>query len=212
MPVFGETGFTLGDSKAERWRFTRKSSKPEGRHFPRGKSQSYEFTRVNFRPLLVGLVLLVALPVVAQAQDPAAADSVETESAKPPERDWILGVSGGIPQIVALTVERRVQPYVHVQANAGSLLLINSLNARVLLMPEGQSFYPYLFAGGGYFFTLFDFESADNSAFYSWLGGGVRLRIKRLLLFFEISSVDELDDDATEFSSFGTSAGVLFAF
>lgn len=201
-----------------RLQFTRVNSRSSQPSFPRGKSQSL-FTRVSFQSLLVGLLLLVSAPVLAQEQasDGAAADSLNTATVNSrevnPERVWWLGAAIGSPQILALTVERRVTRGFHLQGHAGTALLANSVGVRALVMPVSYAVTPYLFGGAGYFFSIFGWELDDDDhyATYAWWGGGMRFPIKRLLFFVEIGDVIELDNDENVLPDAGA-AGVLFLF
>ena len=164
---------------------------------------------------------MAAVPVAAQeaASESAGADadSLNFREVNPaevnPEREWWVGAAIGSPQILAITVERRVTRGLHLQGHAGTALLANSVGARALFMPVSYSVTPYLFGGAGYFFTIFDWHLDDDDLYatYAWWGGGMRFPIKRFLFFVEVGDVIELDDDEDVLPD-AFAAGILFLF
>lgn len=169
--------------------------------------------------VLAGLAVLAALAAPAFPASAAAPDSsyaaapdssYAPDTTAVPSRNYrqALGVSVGLPQLIALTWEIEPLSPFRLQANLGSILLIWSGSVRVLLTESRWTVQPYLFGGGG---TLFGVHLEDFDGFdpYLWVGYGVRVRLKRILVFAEMGFFESVDD---EISGPGPAAEVLFRY
>jgi hypothetical protein len=120
---------------------------------------------------------------------PALADEDSTAV----HRKHAIGVSAGVPQVLAFTWEAETRPRVRFQFNVGSVIYLNGINARLVLLPMTQTFSPYGFVGGGIFFGVSD-DDWDGFESFGWFGLGLRFPVKRVTGFVELSGIKGSDD------------------
>jgi hypothetical protein len=133
----------------------------------------------------------------------------QPDSSNPPPRDYRSagGVSVGLPQIIALTVEREVSPHLRLQGNFGTAVAISSLNGRMIAVADDLVVQPYLFMGGGVLTAL---GALDSTVFpYVWYGAGLRLELDRVILFAEAGTVSALASSEMDESAPVGAVGLL---
>ena len=148
---------------------------------------------------LVGLGILIASPAIAE-------DSTRTSV----PRKWrhAAGFSAGMPQVVAFTWEVEPKAPFRLQANAGGVLVLNSLSVRGLLVPMIDKVSPYAFAGGGIMFGTNE-DDWDGFSPFGWFGAGLRVPIQHVTVFAELSAFETSDDP---FMSPTGAAGLLWQY
>ena len=127
-----------------------------------------------------------------------------------------LGVTGGFPQMVALTYQAEVAPYLALEGYAGSLALLNTtLGARAVLTPTGSGVKPRGFAGvclvDQYYTSKYGDPSGTET--YFWAGAGLGFEFPcGFQLFGDLVYIGEGDfDKGLGYSKALTfSAGLLF--
>jgi hypothetical protein len=124
----------------------------------------------------------------AFGNEPANADTTTT-----PDRRFALGLSFGSPQSLAVTAEVTVRPGIHLQVNAGTLIIVTSGSVRAIAVPETMKIAPYLFLGGGGVYILPLDGGEEGFSSYTWWGVGVRLRAGRFHPFLEVGEVGNLN-------------------
>ena len=125
-----------------------------------------------------------------------------------------IGVTVGSPQTLAITYEYAEASPLQLQVNAGTVLVYSSVSGRVLVVPDTWRLQPYAFVGGGALHSA-NFEQMDGDGWtgFTWFGGGLRLRIDRILLFGELGSIDNLNESKDFESHYSTIAvGILVTF
>lgn len=157
------------------------------------------------------LVPLVFFVGHAAGTGTPAADP-ETESAPRPERRFALGLSAGSPQIVAVTGEYTLRPSLHLQANAGTLIVITAGSLRLIGVPETMKLAPYVFLGGGGLYILpLDGGGEEGFSRFTWWGFGLRLRAGRARVFVEGGELRGLNRNHGYESYYpAVAAGLLF--
>lgn len=136
----------------------------------------------NMRGVSIGLGLMSVLAV------PAFADEDSTAV----HRRHAVGISAGVPQVLAFTWEGELKPRLRLQTNVGSVIYLNCLNARLLVLPMTDKFSPYGYVGGGIFFGVSD-DDWDGFESFVWFGIGLRFPIKRVTAFVELSGIKGQD-------------------
>ena len=119
-----------------------------------------------------------------------------------------IGASLGVPQIIALSYEFEPQANLRLQAHVGSVLIVNSLGVRGLLIPRTNKFSPYAFVGFGMLFGIPE-DDWDGFSPYAWFGAGLRIPIQRIAISLEISGIEDPDDFIM---SPGAAVGILYQY
>jgi hypothetical protein len=142
----------------------------------------------------------------------ARTSSAQPDSTEASQRPWAVGLSAGIPQLLAATVERTLVPNLHLQGNFGTILVLSSASARLLVLPDHVRFQPYGYVGGG---TMFGFaleEDWEGWLPYAWYGFGLRYRFPRVILYVDFGGISA-GSKSGELEDLGAySAGILFRF
>jgi hypothetical protein len=150
--------------------------------------------------------LLAALGADARASAPGAQDA----PAPAEERRFAAGVSFGSPQVLGLTGEYAFRPSFRLQANVGSLVVVSTVSARLIILPESLRLQPYMFVGGGGGYVL-PLENEHGFTPFSWWGFGLRLKVGRGRIFAEVGEVGNLDRDNGYSETYpGMATGILF--
>jgi hypothetical protein len=125
-------------------------------------------------------------------------------------RKWrhAAGVSAGMPQVIAFTWEFEPKAPFRLQANAGGVLILNSLSIRGLLVPMIDKISPYAFMGGGIIFGTNE-DDWDGFSPYAWFGVGLRVPMQHVTGFVELSGVEYSDDP---FGSPTGAVGILWQY
>lgn len=158
---------------------------------------------------LVAAGLLAAAPAWG-AEDAAAPVEAELEGAAAAQErwTWAIGASIGLPQLPAVTGERSLLPVLRAQANLGTVVVVSAVNVRLLALPEAWTLQPYAFLGGGAAYAFPIDDDLNGTYAYSWTGWGLRLALRRVIVFGEFSLVGGAED----LFGPGAGAGILVRF
>jgi len=109
---------------------------------------------------------------------------------------WTWGVAAGSPQVLAVTLEQRVDSPVRVQGHAGTILLMSSVGLRALLLSSREGIAPYAFLGAGILHIAEgDGGGAIGSTGHGWGGVGARFPTGPLTWFGELGVLWGLNTD-----------------
>ncbi len=122
---------------------------------------------------------------------------------------WTWGLAAGIPQTLAVTLERSGEAAVRGQLHAGTILFASSLGGRLMLMSSRRRMVsPYAFFGAGLFYVAEgDAGGAVGGTGYGWAGAGLRVRTGPLAWFGELGVLFGMDT-AKDYDS-ATGAGAV---
>lgn len=159
---------------------------------------------------LVAAGLLAAAPVwgTEDAEPPVETERERAAASAEEPWTWAVGASIGLPQLPAFTAERSLLPMLRVQANVGTVVIVSAVNVRLLALPEAWTLQPYAFLGGGAAYVVPLDDDLSGGYTYSWTGGGLRLALRRVIVFAELGVMGGAED----LFGPGAGAGVLVRF
>ncbi len=107
-------------------------------------------------------------------------------SANSPEPRNSLGIGIGLPQTVALTYERQLEPGFALRLHAGTFFLISSAGGRLQWERGKHRYRPFFFAGGAIIHVVGEYSlDPDGAAGYLWLGSGLNVKLRRWTFYGE---------------------------
>ena len=125
---------------------------------------------------------------------------------------WTWGVAVGMPQLVALTLEKNMDAGFRIQGHASTLLLLSSAGIRAMMMSPGPGAKPYAYVGGGVFHIAEgEGGGAQGTTGYGCGGVGVRFIGRRWQVYGEVGAMGGLDrSDGYEAWQPSVAVGVAF--
>ncbi len=149
-------------------------------------------------------ILLAALVLVLASAPVMALE--ETDKC----RSGVWGVTAGIPQLLALTLETHQNRPLRLQVSVGTIVQASSMTGRLVFTRTSGSFRPYIFAGGG-LFNVSEGDGALGTTTFAWGGYGLTVPVRSLRLYCEVGFMGGLDTEKG-FAAGGPSLamGVMF--
>ncbi len=104
-----------------------------------------------------------------------------------------LGLSGGFPQLVAITYQASFSKNLSIDAHLSPLVLINTAGCRLIWGDTSEGFHPRLFAG----IAVFDMRYADSSEdpigaeSYLWTGAGLGYSFSHARIYADLGYTAE---------------------
>lgn len=102
------------------------------------------------------------------------------------------GMAFGVPQLLALNLERDLSRGATLSFHVGTAVLARSYGGRVMFGPTRVGLHPYLGVGLSVIeVTVLDdlWDVGDNSAYLGWTSPGLRYRTELFELFGELSGL-----------------------